>query len=67
MDNIKIPLLCNSSVNELSTMERPFSLGSVPRGYLEDNWSDPSSEQLAVGRLQVNARRSEQNGIIRVY
>jgi hypothetical protein len=31
------PLLCNNSVNELSTMDRPFSVGSVQRGYLENH------------------------------
>jgi hypothetical protein len=36
------------------------SMGSVQKGYLEHNWSDSSNQQLAVGSLQVNARRSEQ-------
>jgi hypothetical protein len=26
---------------QTSTIERPFSVGSVPRGYLQDNWSNP--------------------------
>jgi hypothetical protein len=38
-------LLCNGSINELSTIRQPFSMGSVPRGYLEDNWSDLSKEE----------------------
>jgi hypothetical protein len=37
-------LLCNGSINKLSTIRKLFSMGSVPRCYLEDNWSDPSSE-----------------------
>jgi hypothetical protein len=38
-------LQCNGSVNELSTVERPFSVGSVERGYLEDG----ATEQFSVG------------------
>jgi hypothetical protein len=52
---LRNPLLssCNSWTTTLETAV--FSMWSVPRSYLEDNWGDPVSCQLSVDRELVDS------------